>query len=76
MFVMKCGGCSFRLEKAKVSKRPVSINVDAKTPLVIFASYVDVFASLTHVSNPMTLPLRSKLMMTMTKEMDPPNAAP
>ena len=76
MSVMTCGGCSLRFELAKVSKRPVSINVDAKTPFVILANWVDVLASFTQVNNPITLPFKIKLMTTIMKEMEPPNAAP
>jgi len=52
------------------------MKVDMKTPFVIFASCVEVLASLTHVNNEITLPFKIKLMITIMKEMEPPKAAP
>jgi len=76
MLVIKCGGCSLRFEFAIVSRRPVSMKVEANTPLVILDSYVEVFASLTQVNKAITFPFKSKLMITMMKEIEPPKAAP
>jgi len=76
MLVIKCGGCSFRFELAKVRRRPVSMNVDAKTPFVILANWVDVLASLTHVNKLITLPFKIKLITTIMIDKDPPKAAP
>ena len=76
MLVIKCGGCSLRFELAKVRSRPVSMNVEANTPFVIFANCVEVLASLTQVNKLITLPFKIRLITTIIIDRDPPKAAP
>jgi len=52
------------------------MKVEAKTPFVILANWVDVLASLTQVKRWITILFKIKLITTMTKEIEPPNAAP
>jgi len=58
------------LALARVSNKPVFRKSVMKTPLVIEESISDLVASLTHVSNPVTIFLRTMLIAIMTKEIE------
>lgn len=52
------------------------MKVEANTPFVIAANYVEWLACLTQVIKAITLPFNIKLIITIIKEIEPPKAAP